>query len=449
MNIERIEIKQLFNYFDYSLDFSDSTRRVFMLTGPNGYGKTTILSIIDSIASYNLSFFYLIPFDFIEVSFVDNRTLSITSKLLKKNQQEDVNIEEEREVIFEWRLGGKSESSIIINRESIKSALTEIDLNRYRPDYNNILLKSTSEILKFFNRNSSIYDIIAKHQNQNQFSMLFEMVTSNFIGVQRLYCNERQQINGIRLNRERYTSNDNVFDDKSVNLAVKDISKKLLNILRDSQINFLKNSQELNNRLVDVVFSITTSCSEEDYNKKIENIEPILRELEQFSLIDKIPFKEYNSEYAKLLTAYIDGVIENTKLYLPLLKKMKAFSELLEKKKFINKKITFSPRYGLRVEVLKGNGFIDLEKLSSGEQNEIILLYHLIFEVSDNSILMIDEPENSLHVAWQNSMIDEIKQLAEVKNIQVIVATHSPVIVGERWSECIDLYENSLEDEFY
>ena len=78
--------------------------------------------------------------------------------------------------------------------------------------------------------------------------------------------------------------------------------------------------------------------------------------------------------------------------------------------------------------------------MSSGEQNEIILLYNLIFEVPDKSILLVDEPENSLHVAWQKKIVSDFGKIAKLKDLQLIVATHSPSIVSQGINVTTDLF---------
>ena len=56
-------------------------------------------------------------------------------------------------------------------------------------------------------------------------------------------------------------------------------------------------------------------------------------------------------------------------------------------------------------------------------------------------IILIDEPENSLHVAWQSMFLNDIKQIAEGIDVQFIIATHSPQLIGNNWDKCFDLYE--------
>ena len=55
--------------------------------------------------------------------------------------------------------------------------------------------------------------------------------------------------------------------------------------------------------------------------------------------------------------------------------------------------------------------------------------------------MLIDEPELSLHVAWQLQFIKDIKEIARAREIQIVIATHSPEIVSESMDCCIDLTE--------
>lgn len=72
---------------------------------------------------------------------------------------------------------------------------------------------------------------------------------------------------------------------------------------------------------------------------------------------------------------------------------------------------------------------LNINQLSTGERQFMSVLYSLIFELTDNSILLIDEPEISLHVTWQIKLMKAITELvSERNNLQVIIATHSPFI---------------------
>jgi len=79
--------------------------------------------------------------------------------------------------------------------------------------------------------------------------------------------------------------------------------------------------------------------------------------------------------------------------------------------------------------------------LSSGEKQEIVLFYELIFGIDHNVQLLIDEPEISLHIEWQLKFMDDLLRVAKHKNLRVTVATHSPQIINNHWDIQIDLGE--------
>jgi len=74
--------------------------------------------------------------------------------------------------------------------------------------------------------------------------------------------------------------------------------------------------------------------------------------------------------------------------------------------------------------------------LASGEQQIVTMLY-VATQMNDREFVLIDEPEISLHVDWQRSLIKEMeKQLGQK---QLIVCTHSPVIGADYEDEIIIL----------
>lgn len=74
---------------------------------------------------------------------------------------------------------------------------------------------------------------------------------------------------------------------------------------------------------------------------------------------------------------------------------------------------------------------LELNMLSSGEIKLILLFYDLLFEAKTDSIVLLDEPESSFHLDWQRNCLSTVMKICEDKDLQVIVATHSPAIVEE------------------
>ena len=75
--------------------------------------------------------------------------------------------------------------------------------------------------------------------------------------------------------------------------------------------------------------------------------------------------------------------------------------------------------------------------LSSGEKQILILLTQALLRVDEPVVYIADEPELSLHVLWQEKLLESLVSLSG--QIQVIVATHSPDIVGKFRDKVIKL----------
>ena len=59
--------------------------------------------------------------------------------------------------------------------------------------------------------------------------------------------------------------------------------------------------------------------------------------------------------------------------------------------------------------------------------------YELLFRTKPNALILIDEPELSLHVAWQVEFLKDLERVIKLSSFDVILATHSPQIINNRW----------------
>ena len=73
------------------------------------------------------------------------------------------------------------------------------------------------------------------------------------------------------------------------------------------------------------------------------------------------------------------------------------------------------------------------KELSSGEKQLLIILLTVLLERGEEYILMLDEPEISMHISWQYKLIDMILQLNP--NVQILLTTHSPMIFSDGWGD--------------
>ncbi|BAV99429.1 conserved hypothetical protein [Lysobacter enzymogenes] len=84
------------------------------------------------------------------------------------------------------------------------------------------------------------------------------------------------------------------------------------------------------------------------------------------------------------------------------------------------------------IRAIKDNyGPISLRSASSGEQCMLVLMLGIAGYIEDGSVILIDEPEISLHPEWQEDFMDLLKaSFRRYKRCQFIIATHSPQIIS-------------------
>lgn len=427
MQFTNIKIEGLFGLYNYDINLNNQKEedKLTIITGPNGYGKTTILTILSSLNSEDLIYFYKLRYSSIVISFDDDSILSVKQNESTKNDTNDTKQPTVKEVMFIWSKDGEElchfkytptfisdANEEIRKRQSERQSETDGDLLRYHI-FLRERIKEEQKEGKEFN------DVIAKAQNQGFFIMKLDELRTNFIHANRVYCEEKEI---------------------DTELPIKKINNDLQEELEKENNEFLNNSQLVDeNFIVSVLSPGKGAITNEQYIELANEVQKTQDSLVKFQLTNKVDIPRYQEDNSKTLYAYLEGLKTKYAYYQTLLRKLLTFDELLSSKQFVNKTISLTPQHGIQVKSANGD-ILDLNMLSSGEQNEIVLLYKLVFEVKENSILLIDEPENSLHVAWQKMFLKDITKIAETNNLQIIIATHSPTIVANGINNTSDLF---------
>jgi predicted ATP-dependent endonuclease of OLD family len=90
-----------------------------------------------------------------------------------------------------------------------------------------------------------------------------------------------------------------------------------------------------------------------------------------------------------------------------------------------------------------GGELLPLSEFSSGQWQILSSLLFAALSVENDTLILIDEPENSLHPAWQQQYLRKLHSIIScVKGVHVVVATHSPLVaasLGPDISEVIQL----------
>lgn len=106
------------------------------------------------------------------------------------------------------------------------------------------------------------------------------------------------------------------------------------------------------------------------------------------------------------------------------------------------KKIQIDPHTNHLIFIDDGE-LIPLYKLSSGEKQLLLILMRVFLMEERPYILLMDEPEISLHIEWQYKLFEEIRHLNP--NCQIITSTHSPSLFGDGWGDKLVFVEELIK----
>lgn len=89
---------------------------------------------------------------------------------------------------------------------------------------------------------------------------------------------------------------------------------------------------------------------------------------------------------------------------------------------------------------------VRVSELSSGEQQVISLIGKILTSYKSDAVFLVDEPETSLHVKWQQLLPRIISDLSARLNCSFVIATHSPTLIVNSNSvdNCFLAADNSL-----
>jgi AAA domain, putative AbiEii toxin, Type IV TA system len=221
-----------------------------------------------------------------------------------------------------------------------------------------------------------------------------------------------------------------------------DIAQRVRSVLAD----YAKNSQESDRtfpeRLVNFVRSNQTALPARSILDQMNRLETKRQRLVSLGFLDsESGLRDLTEDDVRrageALTIYVGDVNEKLKVFDDLAQRAGTLIDVLNAR-FQYKRITIRRDLGFRVTA-ENDEHIDLADLSSGEQHELVVLYELLFRAPRRGLVLVDEPEISLHVAWQSRFLQDLNDVLALTDSYAIVATHSPVVIGTRWDLAVEL----------
>nr|VFJ42707.1 MAG: Predicted ATP-binding protein involved in virulence [Candidatus Kentron sp. DK] len=424
--LQKIKITGLFGQFDYEIELK--SEGITILTGPNGYGKTTILKMIHAFATGNLPFFFRLAFS--EIVLVYEKTEFSVSKrssdllVFQHGNAKPLELAKDafhKAVQQHPRYQKIGENDWLDRATGIRSTLESL-VERSPDDFSQILQAYKERIPDL---PAKVY--LIQEQRLIRRSSVRKAAARGFVQVSLVSgFDDGENTQGGFIN--------------TIEEYAKELSTHIKNTLAEAS----KVGQQLDSSFPERLFEEKGSIDKKEFNRRYDAVRQKQNALSQYGLStireEKHPsFKEVN---ATALRVYLGDTEKKLAVFDGILQRLELFSSMLNKKQFAAKGIEISPDFGFRFRIEDGTE-LPLTALSSGEQQEVILLYELLFQVGSNTLVLIDEPELSLHVAWQKEFLTDLSRIVALQGIMVMLATHSPDIIGAHWDWVVDLYEIS------
>lgn len=139
--LKKLDINRLFGTFSYSLDFINPEGDALkFITGPNGYGKTTILAFINSICRQDLGIFWKTPFESLKFFFEEATLEFIQTISYRRTDDEDFGpVRDKFCLTILFTLGDSAETKIIDLSEN--NEITDNSLNLFLSSLSSCFVK--------------------------------------------------------------------------------------------------------------------------------------------------------------------------------------------------------------------------------------------------------------------------------------------------------------------
>lgn len=411
--LSRIIFEKLFGIFDYQIELKKGG--VTIITGPNGFGKSTILKSMNAFYTFDIMFFG--ELDFKKINYYSN--------------------EFEKPVCIE-----KNEEGIVIDGNEINIDILKKEILRsvkrpyyYRLDDENWVDRRTDEIF-------SKKELIETFLENNSLEENSELNTAKIINLRdkfKEYSGETKFIKEQRLLKEEKVG---AFETKTISV-IEDLPKKFINNMNRVSSKYSSEANQLDSSYPNRLFKTEKGITKEQYEGSILSMNEKFEKLNKYNISDINRLEEqdiFQEEHSKALKIYFDDFEKKYQVFDEFIEQLDLFTDIINSR--LNfKEIKISRDEGIVVYKANTGEQLRLNQLSSGEKQEIILFYELIFESEKNIHLLIDEPEISLHIEWQLKFMDDLLKIVEKKKFKVTVATHSPQIINNHWDIQIDLGE--------
>ncbi|WP_044733946.1 AAA family ATPase [Shewanella algae] len=429
--IEYIKIFELHGEKDVILNFNDEIK---IIIGDNGTGKTTVLGALYAILSQNYHKLSKLDFEKIELKFKSGDLIKIS--------KDDLGISTYLELL---------EHPVL---EEIQNTLSPDDLFdlirtvkdlpysrvQHMVNFRKVSRRARWHSRELYDRLSYVADKVINQEKYTISDEIKKIIQSNVNGTI-LYLPTYRRVEEA-IGNLGYLEDDFTSKDQLIQFGMDDVKSrfsKIKNELKESAVTLYTN---LNGKMLTQLTSDYKATEKEFV--KIEKTEELTIVLERIG--DSIT----KTTKARILKLIKNGEIKRDR-YHPLVfvlsnlidvyHEQKEIDDSIKKfvgvanKYLVNKRFSYDENsVDIKVVNKKTENTVELENLSSGEKQLISLFSKLYLDKAQEYIVIFDEPELSLSIEWQETLLPDM--IASGKCKFLVAATHSPFI-----------FENELDDK--
>lgn len=433
--ISNFKVSDLWGRKDFDLDLY---KDVNIIIGPNASGKTTLLNLLNSILAPNFDYLNEIDFSSAKVSIQDNQNGESTAIHVERTEKG-----------YSFSINGNSPVEIPMPPTNRRTHLSF--RRRGLQKKLNSLFERVDELVKLVwlpvsrrlpvsdEEEEYIQDKPSQDLSRRRTKIGLESVNRRLEGLlkelekyklkldsqlsERYKGFEREVLQMFLYGEEHDKDIDfEILVGEETSLVKEKEKEKLLKAFEVAEIL----NSEIRER-VDKHFEEARKGVKRLRKRFNEETEADEMDISDFFIIPLMSRTKQMVKYAKELTE------DRGKIYQPVEEYKKTVNSF-----FKNKEIDIEDGE-VAIKLAGSDQQVKPRMLSSGEKQLLILLTQALLSENKPVIYLADEPELSLHIGWQKKLIESINNLGYES--QIIVATHSPDIVGDFTEKVIELNE--------
>ena len=429
MRISKISVKGLFGMFDHEIPLNQESR-ITIVHGPNGVGKTVLMRMVHGLFNFDYAYFDSIPFEQFCIDFENGYSVRVEKSSFREDSENET-------VLLVFYTDDRDEN---------------VDSFEIRVANNKFL----SQLVEKSHENLVPIHMASRSPGTRAEDQYWISKDDKFMGKPNLLRPlSKQDI--LRRDPTIHTEACGKIPDWFGKIQ-RDVSPKHIPMARLTSATWDHSvfmSLEWNRKVLpedggSLMVPRLPDAVSEIHNGFILN----------FGLLEKISFaNKWMREQEELIRVLDEGLVEDSEAATEVLEDHLLFCERrLDEydsdieyraarfycdslnQRILFKYLTLDGELGIKAHLEDGSE-VPLTALSSGEQQLLVLYYQLLFEVQPDTLVMIDEPELSMNVVWQRNFLKDLQRIIELRKFDVLIATHSPQIIHDKWDWVVHLGE--------